>query len=87
MLFTLRRVRLEHAELPTDLVEAHRHGRLVLFAGAGVSLPPPSSIPLLGDLAHRVAAELGLADDDSRTPEEMFEELDHAHGDHPGLVC
>lgn len=74
---TLRRVRLEHAELPAGLVEAHRHGRLVLFVGAGVSLQPPSSIPLLGELAHRVADELGLghADDDSRAPEEMFEEL------------
>ena len=74
---TLRRVRLEHAELPTGLVAAHRQGRLVLFVGAGVLLSAPSCIPLLGGLAHRVAGELGLgsAADDSRAPEEIFEEL------------
>ena len=74
---TLRRVRLERAELPPSLVEAHRQGHLVLFVGAGVSLPAPSSIPLLGGLAHRVADELGLGivTDDSRAPEEIFEEL------------
>ncbi|WP_423915658.1 SIR2 family protein [Candidatus Poriferisodalis sp.] len=71
-------MRLEHAELPTGLVEAHKQGCLVLFVGAGVSLPAPSCIPLLDGLAHRVADELGLggAPDVSSAPEEMFEELE-----------
>ena len=75
---TLRRVRLEHAKLPTDLVESHEQGRLVLFVGAGVSLPAPSCIPLLDGLAYRVADQLGLSGtvDGSSAPEEMFEELD-----------
>lgn len=45
---------------PPGLVQAFNEGRLTLFAGAGVSKDSPSCVPLLGGLADRVAAELGV---------------------------
>lgn len=52
-------------ELPSDLVDAQRDARLVIFAGAGVSMGPPSNLPdfskladeLAGGIAERIAGE------------------------------
>ena len=60
----------------------------MLFVGAGVSLPAPSCIPLLGELTDRVAGELGreVPPDDSRAPEEIFEEFaGHGLGVHAAV--
>src|SRR5690349_5056665 len=38
-------MRLTGIELPTPLLRAAESGRLVVFAGAGVSMPSPSSYP------------------------------------------
>ena len=43
--------------LPEALLEAQREGRLVAFVGAGVSVGPPSSLPLFEALARQIAAE------------------------------
>lgn len=71
-------MRLEHAELPAALVEAHHEGQLVVFVGAGVSNPSPSSIPLFSDLVSQVAEELAVGDswNKSKTPEDVLEDLD-----------
>jgi hypothetical protein len=34
-----------------DLIDAQKKGKLVIFAGAGVSLSPPSNHPNFKDLA------------------------------------
>lgn len=42
-------------DLPQALVAAQREGRLVIFAGAGVSMGPPANLPSLKDLAVQIA--------------------------------
>lgn len=44
-----------HVDVPDRLLEAGRSGRLVVFAGAGVSIPPPSGLPNLERLANEIA--------------------------------
>ncbi len=42
-------------DLPTEVLQGHADGKLVLFVGAGVSLDPPSNLMLFRDLARQVA--------------------------------
>lgn len=44
-------------DLPQAVLDAHEAGRLVLFVGAGVSVDPPTNLPLFPELAKRVADE------------------------------
>jgi hypothetical protein len=41
-------------ELPDEVIAAQEQGRLVIFAGAGVSMGPPSNLPGFGDLAAEI---------------------------------
>ncbi|MGH9199000.1 MAG: SIR2 family protein, partial [Acidimicrobiia bacterium] len=45
----------QDVDLPQALLTAQRDGRLVVFAGAGVSMGPPSNLPGFEQLAHAVA--------------------------------
>jgi NAD-dependent SIR2 family protein deacetylase len=60
-------------ELPDELSQARRDGRLVVFAGAGVSRGPPSSLPLFPGLAERIAENTAM-------PQEPNELLDRFLG-------
>lgn len=42
-------------DLPQALIAAQREGRLVIFAGAGVSMGPPADLPSFEDLAVQIA--------------------------------
>lgn len=42
-------------DLPQALVTAQREGRLVIFAGAGVSMGPPANLPSFEELAIQIA--------------------------------
>jgi len=42
-------------DLPQALVSAQRDGRLVVFAGAGVSMGPPSTLPSFDALAAAIS--------------------------------
>jgi NAD-dependent SIR2 family protein deacetylase len=46
-------------EVPDTLVEARLAGRLVIFAGAGVSVARPSGIPTFADMVATVQEESG----------------------------
>lgn len=46
---------LEGVELPDELRIALEENRLVIFTGAGVSVPPPSSLPTFNALASQIA--------------------------------
>jgi Domain of unknown function (DUF4020)/SIR2-like domain len=59
--------------LPEELLRAQANGELVVFAGAGVSAPAPSSLPLFGELAKKVGEGTGLDRD-------RDENLDHYFG-------
>nr|WP_249404695.1 SIR2 family protein [Plantibacter sp. CFBP 8798] len=41
--------------MPTELLEAHANGKLVLFVGAGASMGAPSNLPSFRDLARQLA--------------------------------
>jgi NAD-dependent SIR2 family protein deacetylase len=59
--------------LPEDLLRAQAVGKLVIFVGAGVSAPAPSSLPLFDDLAAQVGEGTAL----ERGPDES---VDHYFG-------
>jgi len=47
-------------DLPDSLLLAQATGELVVFAGAGVSMPPPSSLPSFDMLAEMIGSGSGL---------------------------
>ena len=49
----------DHVDIPTELIRAQEEERLVVFAGAGVSMASPSNIPGFVDLAKAVAKSYG----------------------------
>jgi SIR2-like domain/Domain of unknown function (DUF4020) len=49
-------MRIREIEFPKPLLDAQRAGDLVIFAGAGVSIPPPSNYPNFDSLADEVAS-------------------------------
>ncbi|MBA7637251.1 hypothetical protein ES703_44889 [subsurface metagenome] len=55
---------------PEPLIEAQRKGTLVVFAGAGVSMGPPSNLPSFEDLADEVAS--GIIERSEREPSDQF---------------
>lgn len=46
-----------HVQLPREIQEAIDEDRLVIFAGAGVSCPPPSNLPSFNKLAQNICGE------------------------------
>ncbi len=46
----------ESVDLPQSLIDAQRNQELVVFAGAGISIGPPSNLPDFEQLAMQVAA-------------------------------
>ena len=49
-------MRIKGVNFPEILLTAQKNGRLVIFAGAGVSIPPPSNFPNFNGLVEKVAA-------------------------------
>lgn len=47
------------ASIPDQLVKAQETGKLVVFAGAGISIPSPSNVPDFVDLTKTVAEKCG----------------------------
>ena len=47
----------QHIDLPENILLAQREGKLVIFAGAGVSMDPPASLPNFLGLATRLASD------------------------------
>lgn len=45
---------LNGTDLPTELIGAHASGELVIFVGAGASIPPPSELPSFKDLVKAI---------------------------------
>jgi hypothetical protein len=48
-------LRICEIDFPEELLISQKDGNLAVFAGAGVSMPPPSNYPNFRDLANRVA--------------------------------
>ena len=54
-------MRIGGVDFPEPLLNALRDGRLVVFAGAGVSMGPPACLPDFRELARQVAEGTGLS--------------------------
>lgn len=53
-------MRFGKVDFPEELITAHSKGELVIFAGAGVSMDPPSNLPDSEGLANRIAEKAGI---------------------------
>jgi NAD-dependent SIR2 family protein deacetylase len=71
-------MRIQGVDLPDTLLDAQKNGSLVIFAGAGVSIPAPSNYPNFDKLAEDVAQRV-LARED-REPVDRFLGRLAAHG-------
>ncbi len=58
-------------DFPEALLRARLTGELVVFAGAGVSQPKPSSLPLFRELADRIAEHSGV-DREEQEPDDRY---------------
>lgn len=78
---TVQTVRLVDVELPVELPEelevARRDGRLVLFVGAGASIPTPSDLPSYRGLVERIATEsrVHYEEDALKQPDELLDRI------------
>ena len=50
-------MRITNIDFPEQLNDAHRQGKLVVFAGAGVSIDQPSGLPDFATLALQVSGD------------------------------
>ena len=63
-------MRIRGVDFPDSLIRAQSENRLVIFAGAGVSIPSPSNYPNFDRLAERVAS--GALSRGSNEPTDRF---------------
>jgi hypothetical protein len=62
-------VHFADVEIPDELLRAQRDGNLVVFAGAGVSIPSPSDLPTFEDLVRELAVSSGAELHPNELPE------------------
>ncbi len=61
---------IRDVDFPQSLLDAQQNGSLVIFAGAGVSMPPPSNYPDFDRLAEQVSE--GVLTRQDREPVDRF---------------
>ena len=64
-------------EFPQPLLDALRDGRLIVFAGAGVSMGEPASLPSFSKLAEAVAHGTGAVLDEGESEDQFLGRLQH----------
>ena len=68
-------MRIAGVDYPDPLLNALRDGRLVVFAGAGVSMGPPAGLPGFRQLAEQVAEGTGQPIENSETVDRFLGRL------------
>ena len=68
-------MKIKGVDFPEPLLNALRDGRLVVFAGAGVSMGPPAELPSFRKLAERVAEGTGESIAGSTTDDQFLGRL------------
>ena len=71
-------MKIAEIDFPEPLLAALRDGKLVVFAGAGVSMGEPACLPDFEGLADRVAAGTGQTRQDSEPVDRFLGRLQHA---------
>ena len=74
-------MRISGIDFPEPLLNAMRDGRLVVFAGAGVSMGPPANLPDFEELARQIADGTGRAQKGSETVDQFLRRLKSAGTD------
>lgn len=69
-------MRIGEIDIPEALLDAQRSNSLVIFAGAGVSIPPPSNYPNFEELAKRIAEGTGLVRENNESIERFLGRLE-----------
>jgi hypothetical protein len=72
-------MRIGHVDVPQPLLDVQRNGTMEVFAGAGVSMPPPSNYPNFEQLAEEITAGSALTREDHE-PLERFLGRVESHG-------
>lgn len=70
-------MRIGQIDAPEPLLEAQGSGNLVVFAGAGVSMSPPSNHPNFDRLAEQVAAGSALSNEREEPPDRYLGRLEN----------
>ena len=65
-------MKISDVNYPEPLLNVLRDGRLVVFAGAGVSMGSPAELPDFGELARRIAKGTGLTIRDDETEDQFL---------------
>ena len=73
-------MRLGDIDFPPGLIEAIRDGKLVVFAGAGVSKGPPANLPLFDELADKIAEGSGGTQREGEAIDQFLGRLASEHG-------
>ncbi len=71
-------MKIADIDFPDPLLAALRDGKLVVFAGAGVSMGKPACLPNFEGLADRIAAGTGQTRQDSEPVDRFLGRLQHA---------
>ena len=71
-------MKIADIDFPEPLLAALRDGKLVIFAGAGVSMGEPSRLPSFRDLAREVAAGTGQTQEYREPTDRFLGRLQHA---------
>ena len=74
-------MRIAGIEFPQPLLDALHDRRLVVFAGAGVSMGPPANLPDFDELAHQISEGTGQARRESEPVDEFLRRLKDAGTD------
>ncbi|MFH2056524.1 MAG: SIR2 family protein, partial [bacterium] len=70
---------LGNVDIPDELLDAQGSGKLVIFAGAGVSMREPSNLPSFKQLAFDAAKEFGLPYAKKHDPDKILGRLEDNH--------
>ena len=73
-------MKIQGVDFPEPLLNALRDGRLVVFAGAGVSMGPPAGLPSFRKLAERVAEGISESITESEAVDQFLGRLEGYKG-------
>ena len=73
-------MKIQGVDFPKPLLNALRDGRLVVFAGAGVSMEPPAGLPNFHCLAKEIANGTGQHIKSSETEDQFLGRLEETPG-------
>jgi hypothetical protein len=59
-------------DIPQEVLNGQDEGRLVVFAGAGISIPPPSNLPSFPGLVRALELQFGYSWDKDKDQEDRF---------------